>query len=173
MQYAHKAFWRDIKVYSTGVKMHRAESSAADWWTMCVLSSPSGGKTGPGQFRQWTKSRWETKMMMRLFRFGRRKEETRSCKEARKTWIQMGLPFLYETIAESMWRATGWVCDQRPETVTDSLKQAFRWRSSRWWYTTQTEGMRDDPMNHTNWKHKWKRHNRGNVWDKNCFGLGW
>ena len=56
--------------------------------------------------------------------------------------------------------------DQRPETITDSLKQAFRWRSSRWWYTTQTEGMRDDPMNHTNWKHKWKRHNRGNVWDK-------
>ena len=29
-----------------------------------------------------------------------------------------------------------------------------------------TEGMRDDPMNHTRWTHKWKWHNRGNVWDK-------
>ena len=26
--------------------------------------------------------------------------------------------------------------------------------------------MRDDPLNQTRWKHKWKWHNRGNIWDK-------
>ena len=28
-------------------------------------------------------------------------------KAARKIWIQMALPFLYEMIAESMWRGVG------------------------------------------------------------------
>ena len=40
---------------------------------------------------------------------------------SRKIW--MGLPFLYQIIAESMWRAMGWVCDQRPTAVIESLKQ--------------------------------------------------
>ena len=116
--------------------------------------------------------RWETKVMMRLFRFKRVKDETwvefhtRCCKDARRIWTQMGLTFLYEIIAESLWRAMGWVCDQRPNAVVGSLKQVFRWRSSQWWHTTHTKGMRDDPMNHTRWKHKWKWHNRGKVWDK-------
>ena len=30
----------------------------------------------------------------------------------------------------------------------------------------QTEMMERDPGNHTKWKHKWRWHNRGNVWDK-------
>ena len=80
---------------------------------------------------------------------------TTCCKEARKIWIQMGLPFLFEIIVERMWRAMGWECNQRPNAVIDSMKQVFRWRSSRWWHSTHTEGMRDDPMNHTRWKHKW------------------
>ena len=52
--------------------------------------------------------RWETKMMMRLFRFKRGTDETwvefhaRCCTMARKMWTQMGMPFLYEIIAESM-----------------------------------------------------------------------
>ena len=29
-----------------------------------------------------------------------------------------------------------------------------------------TEGMRDDPINHTKRKHEWKWNNRGKVWDK-------
>ena len=29
-----------------------------------------------------------------------------------------------------------------------------------------TEGMGDDPMNHTKWKHTWKWHIRASVWDK-------
>ena len=71
--------------------------------------------------------------MMRLFRFSRGKDQTwveyhtRTCNLDRKRWIQMGLPFLYEIIAESMWRAMGWVCDQRPNAVIDSLKKVFRY----------------------------------------------
>ena len=58
----------------------------------------------------------------------------------RHLWIQMGLPFLYEIIADSIWRAIRWVCDQRPNAVIDSLKQVFRWRSSRWWRATIGSG---------------------------------
>ena len=110
--------------------------------------------------------------MIRLFRFKRVKDETgveyhtSCCKAARKIWIQMALPFLYGMIAESMWRGVGWVCDQRPNAVIDSLKQVSRWRGSRWWHTIQTEGMRDDPQSRTRWRHKWKWHTRGHVWDK-------
>ena len=66
--------------------------------------------------------RWETKTM-RLFRFKRQKEETwvdyntRTCTVARKIRIQMCLPFLQEKIAEIMWRAMGWVCDGKGNTV--------------------------------------------------------
>ena len=109
--------------------------------------------------------RWETKMMVSLFRCQRGTDETwvefhtRCCKAARKIWIQMGLPFLYELIAENMWRAMGWVCDQRLDAVVASLKQVFRWRSSQWWHTTQTEGMRDGGTI------------EGNVWAK--IATGW
>ena len=105
--------------------------------------------------------RWETKMMMSLFRFktGNDKTwvgfQTRSCKDARKIWIQLGLPFLYKIIAESLRRAMGWVCDQKPNAMIDSLKQVFRWRSSRWWHAIHTEGVKDDPQNHTRTKHEW------------------
>ena len=34
--------------------------------------------------------------------------------------------FLFEIIAESMWRAMGWVWDQRPNAVIDSLEQVFQ-----------------------------------------------
>ena len=76
--------------------------------------------------------RWETKIMMRLFRFKREKDETRvefhtrGCNDTRKIWIQIRLPFLCEIIAEGMWRATGWACDQRPDAVIASLKQGFQ-----------------------------------------------
>ena len=30
----------------------------------------------------------------------------------------------------------------------------------------QAEMMKRDPENHTRWRHKWRWHNRGNVWDK-------
>ena len=38
--------------------------------------------------------------------------------------------------------------------------------STLWWQSTQASGMKQDPCNHTRWKHKWVWHNRGCVWDK-------
>ena len=64
--------------------------------------------------------------------FKRGKDDTwvefhaRCCTAARKIWIQMGLPLLLEIIAEGMWRAMGWVCDQRPNADIVSLKQVFQ-----------------------------------------------
>ena len=71
-------------------------------------------------------NRRESKKMMRLFRFKRGKDEpwvefhSRCCKAVR----------LLKACGE-LW---GWVCDQRPDAVFDSLKQVLRWRSSRWWH---------------------------------------
>ena len=110
--------------------------------------------------------------MSRLFRFKKQKEETwidyyaRACRTARKIWVQMGLPFLYEVIAESMWRARGWVWDGKANAVINTLKSVFRWRSTRKWQSTQARMMEEDPCNHTRWKHKWRWHNRGTFWDK-------
>ena len=33
--------------------------------------------------------------------------------------------FVYEVIAESMWRPMGWVCDERANAVIDTLKIVF------------------------------------------------
>ena len=58
----------------------------------------------------------------------KQKEETwvdyyaRACKTARKIWVQKGLTFLYEVIAESMWRAMGWSCDEKPNAVINTSK---------------------------------------------------
>ena len=170
MQSANKANWRDILVYRSKDVPSRIKCGRLVDHVYSVFSFGSELWSLTIQTMDRIK-RWETEIMMRLFRFRRGKDETwvgyrtRCCKAARKIWIQMGLSFLYDIIAESMWRDMGWVCYQRPDTVVASLQQVFRWRSSQWWHTTQTEGMRDDPLNHTGWKHKWKWHNRGNVWD--------
>ena len=37
----------------------------------------------------------------------------------------MGLPFLYEVIAESMWRAMGWACDERSNVAINTPKKRF------------------------------------------------
>ena len=60
-----------------------------------------------------------------------------------------------ELIAESMWRAMGWACDERSNVVIDSLIKVYRWRSTSWWHSLQTEMMDCDLENLTNWKHKW------------------
>ena len=67
----------------------------------------------------------ETKTVILLFRFKRHKDETwvayhTTCEMAKKIWIQMGLPFLFERIAESMWRALEWVCYEKSNTVINS-----------------------------------------------------
>ena len=51
--------------------------------------------------------------MRRLSGFRRKDEETG--------------PYLAETIAESMWRAVGWMCDRRPNAVLQSFEYAYAW----------------------------------------------
>ena len=86
---------------------------------------------------------WETKTMLRLFRFKSHKEETwvnyhiGTYNMARKIWIQMGLPFLYEVIVESMWM-------KNPMQWLTPSKKVYRWRSTRWWLSLQTEMMECD-----------------------------
>ena len=53
----------------------------------------------------------------------------------------MTLPLLFEVIAEGMRRAMGWVCVERPNAVSNTLKQLLRWRSTTWW---QSKGKRDE-----------------------------
>ena len=47
----------------------------------------------------------------------------------RKIWVKMKLPSLYENVAESMWRAMVWVCNEKENAVIDSLKYVYQWRS--------------------------------------------
>ena len=87
--------------------MCRGGSSAEDWWTMCIPSSLSGVKLVLDLQTMDRIKRWETEIMMRLFRFKSGKDETcvefqtRCCKAARKIWIQMGLPILYEKLLKA------------------------------------------------------------------------
>ena len=112
MQSANKALWKDIMVFRSKDVPWRDERGI--WWTTCIPSSLSGENWSWTIHTMDRIKRWETKMMMRLFRFKRRTDEpwvefhTRCCKTVRKIWIQIGLPFLHDKIAESMWRAMGW-----------------------------------------------------------------
>ena len=75
---------------------------------------------------------------------------------ARKIWVQMSLPFLCQKNAESMWRAIGWVCDQKSNAVIYFLKKACKWRKTRWRQSLHTRMMKRDPENHTRWKLRWR-----------------
>ena len=83
----------------------------------------------------------------------------------------MKTPFLSDVIAECMWRAMGWVCDQGPNAVINTLKQVFTWRSTKWWHPTRAVEVKNDPYNHTRFPHMWGWHNRGRVWD--TVATGW
>ena len=89
----------------------------------------------------------ETKTIPRLFRVRKHKEETwvefhtRTFHIARKIWVKMGPPFLHEKIAEGVWRAMGWVCDEQTECGDQLLIEVYKWRSTRWWHSLQTELM--------------------------------
>ena len=74
---------------------------------------------------------------------------------ARNIWVKMKFPFLYEKVAESMWRAMGWACNEKESAVIETLKKVYRWRSTRWWYAPHTKMMKEDAENGTRWKHKW------------------
>ena len=94
--------------------------------------------------------------MRRLFRFKEEKDGSwldgyaRTCRIARKICVKMNLPFLTQVIAESTWRAMGWVCDARPNAVITTL--VLRWRSTKWWQSTKAVEMTNDPYNHTRWE---------------------
>ena len=110
--------------------------------------------------------------MTKLFRLKRQKEEawveyqTRTSIMAKKIWVQMKRPFLYEKNAEIMWRTMVWACNEKENAVIFFLKKMYKWRSTTWWQSLHKRMMKDDPENQTRWKHQWRWHNRGNVWDK-------
>ena len=144
MQSAHEAFWKDILKNRKQRCSVEGEASKTVDHVYAVFAFGS-------ENRSWTVltldkiNGWETKTVLRLFHFNRHKEETwvdchtRTCNMARKIWIQMGLPFLYEVIAENMWRAMGWACDERSTAVIDSPNRVYRWRCTRWWRSLKTE----------------------------------
>ena len=43
------------------------------------------------------------------------------------------ITFSVGKIAESMWRAMVWACNDKENAVIDSLKNVYQWRSTRWW----------------------------------------
>ena len=121
-QFANKACWKDILIYKS--KDTHGRSSVDDWWTTYLPSSFSGVTLGPGQQRPSKGSRSRRPKQCSVCAASQdEKEETlvdyhaRTCKTPRKMWVQMCLPFLYEVIAESMWRAMGWVCFERPNAA--------------------------------------------------------
>ena len=168
MQSANKVSWKDIRTY---------ESKDVPWKIKCRrlvdhVDAVLGVRIGLGPYRPLKGSRGGRLRQCCVFSASEDKEETwvdyyaRTCKTARKTWIQMGLLCLYEVIAGSMWRAMGWVCDERPNAVINTLRNVHRWRSTSWWQSLQAKKLKEYPCNHAWWKHKWGWHNRGNVWDK-------
>ena len=123
--------------------------------------------------------RLETKAMSRLFRVKKRKRWTgawllhESLKECQKILVKMNLLFLSSVIAEGMCTAMGWFFYERRNAVIHTLRQVFKWRSTKWWQSTTAFEMKNDPYNHTRWNHKWGRHIWGCVWDKLAYWMGW
>ena len=119
---SNKAFWKDIMTY---------KSKDVAWKVKCqrlvdhVHAVFTFGSENSSRTQQTVEkiTGWETKTMTRLFRLKRQKDETwveyhtRTCKMARKMWVQMGLPFPREKIAESMWPAMGGLDSLSEESV--------------------------------------------------------
>ena len=118
-QSANKAYWKYFLIYKSKYIPWKIKCRRLVDHVFAVFSFGNDNWSWTTKTLERIKER-ETKTMLRLFRFTREKEETlvdyyaRTCKTARKIWVQMCLPFLYEVIAESMWRAMGWVCYERP-----------------------------------------------------------
>ena len=55
-------------------------------------------------------------------------KESQSCQEDMGTDEFACLP---EMIADSMWRAMGWVCDEKPNALIHTLKQVSRRRNTK------------------------------------------
>ena len=140
---------------------------------MSTASSALEVKIGSGARKLSTESKDGKQKRRVVFSVSRRKKMRRGQNNAqeqpgvaRKICVKWSYSFLSEVIAESMWRAMVWACDERPYVVINTLKQVLRLRSTKWWQSTQASGMKSDPDNHTRWKHKCGWHNRGCVSNK-------
>ena len=81
---------------------------------------------------------------------------TRTARVARKIWTKDETACLVaRKISEGMWRAMGWVCDQRPNAMINTLNHVFKWRSTKWWQSTEAIETKNGWYNHTRWKHMW------------------
>ena len=78
--------------------------------------------------------RWETQAMSRLFRSKIDKDEHGLTVE---NMVKMNPTLLSEVIAESVWRAVGWIHDERPNVGKNTLRHEKRWRSTKWWQSTK------------------------------------
>ena len=57
--------------------------------------------------------------------------------------------------------------DEKSNAVINSLKESLQVEKYEMAALfLRTRMMERDPGNHTRWKHKWRWHNRGNVWDQ-------
>ena len=160
MQSANKAFWKDILIYNSKDVPWKIKCQRLVDHVCAIFASGSENWSWIIQTLEKIKG-WETKTMIRLFVFERQTEETwvgyntRTCNVARKIWVQMRFHFYCTKKLQKVWRAVGWVCDGKVDTVTNSLKKVYKWRSTTWWHSLQTRMMEEDPDNRTRWKHKW------------------
>ena len=120
MQSANKDFWKDILIHkSKGVPWKIECQRLVDhvyavfaFWE-CSVSKDIKKKRGSTTILE--RANWPE-------RYGDR----RAC------------PFCLKK-AESMWRAMGWVCDEKSNAAIKSLKKVYKWRSTRWWHSYKQE----------------------------------
>ena len=130
LQSASKTFWKAILIYKSEDVPWKVKCQRLDDHVYAVFTYGSENWSWPTQTLDRTKG-WKPRQMLRPFRIKRHKEgtlvdyHTRTCNVARKIWIQMGLPFLFERIAESTWRAMGWACNEKSNAVNNSLKKGL------------------------------------------------
>ena len=79
---------------------------------------------------------------------------TRSATIARTIWKKFNLLLLYEIL----WKAKGCLYDTRKNAILIFLEYVLAWTSTRWWRIAHMKYMKADNMNHTMWKHQWRRH---------------
>ena len=146
------------------------EWSAKGWWNIFKVSPVYEAKIGPGVVATVDRlARWETKVTRMVFRFKKEEDETwancctRAARFARKIWTKMGLPSVW---SDRRMFVEPWDGSVTKDPMRWHWSRFFRRRSTRWWQSTQATGMKNDPYNHTRWKHMWGWHNRGCVWDE-------
>ena len=112
-----KLFWENILRYKSEEIPRKIKCRRLVGHVLAVFSFGSENWSWTVQTLERSKG-WETKTMLRLFRFINKKKKHGS------TIVQGHAErpaFLYDVIAESMLRPTGWVCDERTNAAIDAL----------------------------------------------------